>query len=287
MNRLIKKIKHIGCLLIGHIILYSLYQLLIDMASGYSPLEAVSETLSYFSVKAFAKAIVIGTGFMGGGEWFLVSLLEAYIVMGLLFQHERIRKTICRFAIPIAAALLFAHIFLRAAVIKLGVTGIGAFSFLASYSVRNTWFDAIPFMLIGMAIRKDRKILIQRPAIAITAALALSIVESLVLKYVLGLGEMGTVLYVGTVLAVTIAMIYATSHCGHEDILSQIGEKLSMLVYFLHPIVGWTMQNAMGAFGIGPMNIVQDIAFSVGVMIVTTLVSVAVAYVKTHVVRRA
>lgn len=278
ISRLAKKIKHICYLLLGHIALYSLYQLIVEVKGGSSFIEALSSLLPYFSIKAFAKAIIIGMGFMGGGEWFLVSLIGAYAVIGLLFQSENIRKFITKFSALIAVLLLFAHIIVRAVIVKIGIAEIGPFSFLETYSVRNTWFDAIPFMLIGMSIRNNSPIVISHPKTYIALALIISVGEGYAKDYILGLAEMGTVLYIGTVFAVVFAMIWCINNNTQENIFSYIGEKLSMLIYFLHPIVGWTVQDIIGAFAAQPLGVAQDFLFTAGVMLVTTLISAAIVY---------
>ena len=283
LSRLTKKIKHICYLLICHIILYSLYQIIIEVSGGNSIVGAFGNLLPYFSVKAFAKAIIIGTGFMGGGEWFLASLIDAYIVIGLFFQNEKIRNIINKFSALIAVLLLFTHIFLRAVIVKIGITGIGAFSFLETYSVRNTWFDAIPFMLIGMTIRNNNSIVIKHPKIDIAIAVIISIGEGYAKDYIFDLSEMGMVLYTGTIFAVVFLMIWCINNNSSENIFSYIGEKLSMLIYFLHPIVGWTMQDMVEIFVTQSSGFTQNFLFTISIMLVTTLISMGIVYVKSKI----
>ena len=154
-SRLWTKIKHIGLLLLGHIFLYVSYEVVSKIVAGESINVAIAGLRNYFSVKAFAKAFALGTGIMGGGEWFLVSLLDAYVVIGIIMLSKKGRQTLTKYAHIIAVLLFLVHIPVRLYIIKTGIDTLGSVSLIESYAVRNTWLDAIPFLLIGVSIRKN------------------------------------------------------------------------------------------------------------------------------------
>lgn len=52
-------------------------------------------------------------------------------------------------AVEISILLFSVHIFVRFILVGLGVTSIGPISLNDTYVVRNVYFDAIPFMLLG------------------------------------------------------------------------------------------------------------------------------------------
>lgn len=106
------------------------------------------------SASVLKPMIIWSTGIMGKGQWFLVALIQAYLFF-IILRLLRAEKYIDKYGYVIAAMLFAVHIPVRMILIKSGIMTIGEMSLNASASVRNAWFDALPFMFIGISIRKS------------------------------------------------------------------------------------------------------------------------------------
>ena len=275
-KRLIKKTKHIGLLFMVHIIIYAAFEIITKLLNGYTLTNVFRDLAACFGIKSLVKTIVLGTGFMGGGEWFLASLLDAYIVLGLLFQSQKIRNFFLKSSHIIAIILFLIHIFGRIIIVKIGITNLLGISLLESYSVRNTWLDTIPFMCVGIAAKNHKTIQVKYPALMAFVAITASVLENFIIVDVLNLSKIGIVLYVGTICAVCITMKWAIQSPGNESKLSVIGAQYSMLIYFLHPIIGRSLQEVLAIVINMHASVMYEISFSVVVLIVTTVISMGV-----------
>ena len=278
--RLWKKVKHIGLLLLGHIILYAFYEVVSKLVAG-APINSVLTGIkSYFSGIAIVKAVFLGTGIMGGGEWFLVSLLEAYVVIGIIMLSKPARHILTDYAHVIAVLLLLVHIPVRYYCIKMGIDTFGPISLVESYAVRNTWLDAIPFLLLGVSIRENAEtIKISHPLAIAFFAMIVGIGEHFYNLKMIEPYSTHDVLYFGTIVAVIMAFNWAINNKTDEDWLTRIGARYSMMIYFLHPIVGWLLQSLIGV-DIISINTVAACVFSIVIMSMTTLITVTVYWTK-------
>lgn len=275
VTRLLSKIKHIGFLLLLHIGLYVLYEIILKVTAGEIFIIVLHNLRNYFNIRVFLKAVILGTGIMGGGEWFLVSLIEAYIVIGLALQIKEIRELVVKYSHLVATVLLLIHIPVRLYAIKTGIKSIGGISLLESYSVRNTWFDAIPFLLMGIAIRKY-PVKISHPLVISVFAMLMSVGECFFQKKMLKPQVVYSVLYIGTVIAVICTFIWALKSEGKSNVFSVIGHKYSMLIFFLHPIAGQFLQNMLYKNLITKNGIGIQCLVSCSIMLMTTMVAVVV-----------
>lgn len=285
-HRLMGKIKHIGLLFLGHICLYTFYEIASKLVAGESLHAAIGGLKQYFNATAFVKAVALGTGIMGGGEWFLVSLIDAYVVLGLFMMWKRARDVLVTYAHIIAVLLFLTHIPVRMYLVKAGMVTLGPISLIESYAVRNTWLDAIPFLLIGLSIKKHyQKINISHPMVISAFALIIAIGERFYNSKMIEPHITHDVLYFGIIIAVVTSFICAVNNNEEENWLARIGCRYSMIIYFLHPIVGWILQGVMGASFINN-NMATECFFSVVVMCMTTVIAAFVVEIKKRLIMK-
>ena len=270
-KRLYSKVKHIALLLILHVVLYVSYEVIASLVSGETFAVAVNGLRAYFNSKTFIKALVFGTGIMGGGEWFLVSLLEAYVVIGILARNVKIKGLIVRYSHFIAILLFLVHIPIRMYVVKSGVESVGLIKLTESWCVRNTWLDAIPFLLLGISIRRNKNCKTSHPLFISIFAMVIAVGECFFSKEMLAPQSISTVLYIGIIVAVVSSFIWAVSCNCEDNILARIGDRYSMLIYFLHPIVGWVLKSI-----IKTSSALFEMGFYIIVVVATTFVSIIV-----------
>lgn len=271
VRRLWAKVKHIGVLLLGHIVLYAIYEIVSRIIAGQSVNEAITVLKQYFSVKAFIKAAALGTGIMGGGEWFLASLLDAYAILGLIMLNRKLRYALVTYAHVIAVLLFIVHIPVRMYAIKTGIGTLGSFSLSESYAVRNTWLDAIPFLLIGISIRKNyQSIKVNHPITISVFALCIGVGEQFYNAKMIEPYITHDVLYFGIIIAVVMAFILAVNDNGKDSWVARIGCRYSMAIYFFHPLVGWIMKNI---YNLKSKTCLDEIIFCSGVIIMSSLTS--------------
>ncbi len=152
-NVLPSKMAHIVSLLIFHFCLYT-FDFLYDAViyNHYGRWEVISSYASYFSINALKRSVLWSSTFWGSAQWFLIALLEAYIVLWAVYKINA-QEIILKYGIFIAALLFILHIPVRIIAAKAGLLNIGGMSIFASDIVRNVWLDAVPFMLVGIYIR--------------------------------------------------------------------------------------------------------------------------------------
>lgn len=274
-RKLPNKIRHIGNLILLHIGLYVfdfICQRIILQNNLIRKDVVINDLFSYFTVGAIASSVRWSTSLFGKGQWFLIALFEGYILFWISYK-VRLGKFIEKYGFWLAGALLVFLIPVRVILAKNGVHQLFGVNISESFFVRNVWFDALPFMLIGLNIRTHNsrvhnyKLL---PIVSI-AALLISIVEMYLLKSVMCNNQISAVLYAGTIISVVTAFLWAVSNTKEmihvlQKQLEYIGKSLSIIVYFIHVIVGTYLQNKLG----GGASLVQ--AFFPAIVICVTLI---------------
>ncbi len=245
LRRLFKKVQHIIYLFVIH---FSLY--FIDNCFQKYVLNGNNMTLSslfrdlggILSCSALKSMVIWSTSLIGKGQWFLIALIEAYIFF-LVLVLFRMEKFIAKYGHIIAVALFAIHIPVRMVLIKYGILSVGEMLLSTSASVRNVWFNALPFMLLGISIRNGKlKVSGSKKLIYIGGiALAISVFESFLINRIMAPENVSCVLYFGTIVAVVSFFIYSvyTPQGINNHLLEYIGDKLSMIIYFIHPLVGF------------------------------------------------
>lgn len=218
----------------------------------------VNDILSYFTAESWKTTLFLSNSLFGTGQWFLIALFEAYVVFWIIYK-TRIGNLFEKYGIWIATILFLFHIPIRIALIKAGISDVFGINTSESLFVRNVWFDAIPFMLVGLWLRKKQeKIRISSknrllPFISISA-MVVSIGEYFLTVAILNGSPMSSVLYIGTIISVISAFGWAIL-CpggvagGIGKGVEYIGKNLSMTIYFLHVIVGTYLEHYVNKIG--------------------------------------
>ena len=175
-------------------------------------------------------------------------MLEGYIV--LLVLHKLSRNIIERCSKKLAIALLCVHIIGRWILIIIGIKQLGEADLYATYCVRNVWFDALPFLLLGYDMHKNKRKSCEKTVWwMIIGGLILSIIEFLILNLVNSNVE--CVLYIGTIIAscglIKLSILQPALWRG--NIIEKIGDKLSSITYFIHVEVESVVTTALGMIG--------------------------------------
>lgn len=242
-----RKAYHIYKLIFLHILLY-LYNYFFEIIYIYknttSKADVIYHLRTIFSLDNLKTSVIWSTTIFGSAQWFLIALLQAYIIFWV-FYKIRIFGLIQQFSLHIAMVLLAIHIPVRVLLIK--CVG-GGYSLLGmaierTASVRNVWFDALPFMLIGMYISKNKsKLNFKNKTLFSLSIIGLveSCVEYYITNYVVYPYHIDCVLYIGTIISVVSIFILCVKneHVYINHIIEHIGQQLSMIIYFIHPIVG-------------------------------------------------
>ncbi len=245
-DKLPRKIYHIFSLVMLHIglnVLDFISQCILLRDNMIRRDVVINELAAYFTVDSIVSSVVWSTSLIGIGQWFLMALLEAYIFFWIVYK-VRLGRFVEKNGIILSILLFAFHIPIRVILIKLNVHQLFGMMTAQTSFVRNVWFDAIPFMLIGLGIRaKDisvKKISLL-PFITIFATL-MSVSEMFLTNRFLGYDRISSVLYCGTIVAVVSAFLWAISN-NRESLnplliaFEYIGKHLSMIVYFIHVIV--------------------------------------------------
>lgn len=252
-DRAVKKIKHIGGMLLCHVAVYYIDNMYQRYVLNHTPLswsDLVSSFCSIFTPAVLKQSLIWSTGLFGTGQWFLVATLQAYILFSVI-SCVHLERAFQKLSPIIGVLLLTVHVPVRLYAVLNGGGMIAGMSLNASASVRNVWFDAIPFMCIGIAIRYYKPHFVSNTVIYIGLyAAILSILEASMVKEISQFSDTNCVLYLGTVVAVVCFFAFAISNPNkmRNVVLEWIGDKLSMIVFFIHPIVGFYLKRIFSQF---------------------------------------
>lgn len=147
------------------------------------------------------------------------------------------------------------HIFIRPIFILCGLGEVGLIDLRETYVVRNVYFDAIPFILVGFSIHMRKNQYLQSVdsgkkissqhylKVAVFWGL-ISIIESFAVSAIVP--SMNCVLYVGTIISEVALFEFCIVHPTVNGILGKMiakyGQGCSMITYFIHPIVGGAVE---------------------------------------------
>lgn len=296
VKRLPAKIMHIFQLILLHIGLYILdfiTERIILLGNIVRKDIVVNDILSYFTAGSLKTTLFWSNSLFGTGQWFLIALFEGYIVFWILYKI-RTGRFLERYGIWIAMILFLFHIPIRIALVKTGVSDVFGINTSDSLFVRNVWFDAIPFMLVGLWLRKNQERIqifskkCMLPLVAV-GAMAVSIGEYFLTVAILNGISMRSVLYFGTIVSVISAFTWAvvcpegvSGRIGKG--IEYVGKNLSMIVYFVHVIVGTYLEHYVNKIG-GVQQVVHA-AFPILVIIGTLIVSYLIFKIKQSAVQK-
>ena len=217
-NQLLRKIRHIGTIVLWS----SLFYLLVAFGTSYFygyPSFVVKQQV--FRFLAFNVLFIVS-----GHLWFLFALLYDYIIWGILYRKGKIL-----WLYYISFFMFFAYIILAQGAYLGGLT-------VPKWLYRNWLVEGLAFFMLGHWIHHKKERL-SIPNRFLIWTILLSTVLCLPERYLLGRDFGVNVMTYPQVIAL---FLYAINNSDrHPGILQIIGKRYSMWVYILHPFVYHSM----------------------------------------------
>ncbi len=203
--------------------LYFLWSLLLAFVKHESLMRTISQMLSLESILRF---VFLNESSVGYHLWYLGALLYVLVIACLWEKRWDLDKLYPLIPILLVVDLLF-----------------GKYSLLVfgrSFStglVRNFLFVGLPYFLIGDLLSK-RKLTLPSGTLAIFSCVF--VVTTLIERFALGYANLNGSRdhYVSTTfLAICVLLLTINQKDIHSKAIAYIGEKLSLMIYILHPIL--------------------------------------------------
>lgn len=235
-----KKIKHILKLCIVASIVYFLYSSIVQPFLDGTITDFILYIKQWCRLKSFIYFIVFNQLPFGGTLWFLFALLYCYLIFMLINRNNWYKGAYT--AIP---CLIILHIVSR---------GIIQYFNLIDENVnivfyRNFIFMGFPFFMLGNYIhRYEKKIVNKFSNEKLMKLICVGMIGSCVERLIVVLE-----LYLGTVIATFCIFVFTIKNPEKKinSLVAVIGEKFSMPIYVLHPIVNSLIHYIKSAVGIG------------------------------------
>lgn len=220
-----KKIIRILKYVIIYFILNIAYQLIKDTLL-YDFSTSVKNILSLINPKNIIDTVLFNRTIIGVGGWFLTGMLLAYIVLYFINKKDVFDKAYYAIIPLLSMQFILAYIphFLG--------------NEIAVWYYRNTWFLALPCMLLGHYIHKNeekiRKIYPDKWWIVILL-LSLGIGVSSFERIFIG----GFSIYIGTIILALTVFGYAVKHPEkyYVSAIEWMGEKITLYMFMVHPFI--------------------------------------------------
>lgn len=228
IQRLPKKIKHIGTMFVGTEILYFLWHCIQYTILTGSIRGAIKWIASSFSFKNLVDFIIFQRTYIGDVSWFLVALILCYIVTFIIAKNNLWEKSFL--LIPV---LFLINVFLGE---------IAPFFKIKTewYWCSNFWLMGFPCYALGFYIKINEHRLVQvLTDKKILAILIFSILLNLIERVLTEASQF----FISNILFMFACFIYSIKNPTNfqnkklAQVLSIIGEKYAFGVYILHPIV--------------------------------------------------
>lgn len=220
------KCKHIVRLCIFSTLIYFAFAEIVTPLLSQGKIALFSGLQEYTTVDNIINFVVFNQVPFGGVLWFLFALLYCYFLVGIVNKYNCYEK-----AYVISCLLIAIHIITR---------GIIQYRGLIPEDInvnfyRNFIFMGFPFFMLGNYMHRYQESIVhkftnRKLILIIGVGLVLSCIE----RYFVAIE-----LYWGTVLVTVCIFIYAVKNQDKKVIpfLSTIGEKYSMPIYILHPLI--------------------------------------------------
>ena len=219
--KLVKRIKHIALLTVLAFVFYFLWESFVRFWGG-----GLEKVLTWyiddlFTLESFLSLIFFSVDVVVGHLWYLVALLQAYIVLFILYKF---RLSIVAYIVAIP--LIITHIIVMTVVTVNGMD-------ISMHIFRSVWFYALPFIVVGMLLKKYEKWLDQNViSILFCILLAFGVGLTLIERTLVG----NLQVFFGTVFMAISSFMLAVRYpeIKHIKLLSYIGEKCSTGIYIFH-----------------------------------------------------
>ena len=111
--------------------------------------------------------------------------------------------------------------------------------------------------------------------------LVVSVAEAYFVRWQTAANPLGCVLYFGTIVAVVCVFCYAVQNPQIDcRMMEYIGDKCSMLIYFLHPVIGWYITFCFQLVGVMDNPMIQ-LLFPLIVVCLSMFIALILQRVKT------
>lgn len=219
--KLVKRIKHIALLTVLAFAFYFLWESFVRFWGGGLEKVLAWYVEELFTLESFLSLIFFSVDVVVGHLWYLVALLQAYIVLFILYKF---RLSIVAYIVAIP--LIITHIIVMTVVTVNGMD-------ISMHIFRSVWFYALPFIVVGMLLKKYEKWLDQNViSILFCILLAFGVGLTLIERTLVG----NLQVFFGTVFMAISSFMLAVRYpeVRHIKLLSYIGEKYSTGIYILH-----------------------------------------------------
>lgn len=258
-----KKIKRIVKLVLIYFVINITYELVRDTLI-YDFSTATKTLLNLVNLKNVVDTVLFNRTIVGVGGWFLTGMLLAYIVMYFINKKDVYGK-----AYYTIIPLLMMQFVLAYVPYFLGHE-------IPVWYYRNTWFLALPCMLIGHYTHKHReKIQKMYPSniLCVIALLILGVGISTAERIFIG----GFSIYVGTIILALTCFWYAIKNPDnyYSERIEYIGANITLYMFLIHPFIIENTKRVAEYMGIYSSMAIQ-FALPVVNIIITTLFSLGV-----------
>lgn len=237
-SKLLYKIIRIFKLVIVYFVINIIYELVRDTVL-YDFSIATGRLLGKISLKNMVDTVLFNRTIIGVGGWFLTAMLLAYIVLYFINKKEVYNKAYYAIVPLLTLQFVFSYVphFLGHEI--------------AVWYYRNTWFLALPCMLIGHYTHRNKeKIQELYPSnlVSVFILLILGIGISTIERIFIG----GFSIYIGSIILALTCFWYAIKNPEKHYALSieYIGANITLYIFIVHPFVIESMRRLTEEIGI-------------------------------------
>ncbi len=253
-NKIPKKIKHIGKIIIISSIIYLIYGILKLMPNK---IEIENWLKGVTSLKSILQLILFNQVNYALTLWFLFALSYCYIIM--LFVNKFNLYKISYILIPI--------------LLSINIIGTDVMNMLGKpipYLFMNFLFCGFPFFMLGNLINRKKDIVNKMSNRLIFSFIVIGNLMAILERFITIKKEE----YFGTIIVVSCMFILSINNTDKFrcNIIEKIGEKLSLFIYISHPIIIYIIEKFLYIINI-QKTIFYKYSFPIIACIITTILA--------------
>ncbi|MBS6921960.1 MAG: acyltransferase [Lachnospiraceae bacterium] len=224
LSKLPRKIKHIAVLLVGAECTYLIWHIIQSAIEGR--VKGVYDWFTNtFTVEKGVRFIIFQTTPVGDVSWFLVALILCYIVTYPIAKYNLWNLTIRMIPVLLLINIIFGEV--------APFWGIN----VQWYWCSNFWLLGFPFYAMGYWVRRKQNELCVNCSVKSTA---LAVILSIILITIERVFTSANQFFIGNIflaLSLFLFSIRYPSVFKEKYFVENIGEKYSVYIYILHPVV--------------------------------------------------